>query len=55
MAMLQSFAIKTLVDIRRFPGSRKYPRFNQESLEPIRLPQGPWAIASSIQTISIKS
>lgn len=30
--MLQSFNIKTLVDIRRFPGSRKYPQFNKENL-----------------------
>jgi hypothetical protein len=31
--MLQSFEIKTLVDIRRFPGSRKYPHFNQETIK----------------------
>lgn len=31
--MLQSFGIKTLADIRRFPGSRKYPHFNKENLE----------------------
>lgn len=30
--MLQSFDIKALVDIRRFPGSRKYPQFNKENL-----------------------
>jgi len=30
--MLQSFDIVTLVDIRRFPGSRKYPQFNKENL-----------------------
>jgi len=33
LAMLQSFAIKELVDIRRLPGSRKYPWFDQENLE----------------------
>ncbi len=32
IAMLQSFDIRALVDIRRFPGSRKYPAFNQEIL-----------------------
>ncbi|PZF72560.1 DUF488 domain-containing protein [Taibaiella soli] len=30
--MLRSFNIKMLVDIRRFPGSRKYPDFNKETL-----------------------
>ncbi len=30
---LECYGIKTLVDIRRFPGSRKYPQFNQENLE----------------------
>lgn len=30
--MLQSFNVRVLVDIRRFPGSRKYPRFNKEKL-----------------------
>ncbi len=33
MSMLHSFHIKALVDIRRFPGSRKYPQFNKENLE----------------------
>ena len=33
MGMLQSFHIRTLADIRRFPGSRKYPRFSKENLE----------------------
>jgi len=32
IGMLQSFGIRMLADIRRFPGSRKYPWFNQESL-----------------------
>lgn len=31
--MLQSFDIKILVDIRHYPGSRKYPHFNKENLE----------------------
>ena len=32
IATLQSFDIKTLVDVRSFPGSRRYPHFNKESL-----------------------
>lgn len=31
--MLLFFEIKNLVDIRRFPGSRKFPQFNQENLK----------------------
>ena len=31
--MLQSFNIELLADIRRFPGSRKFPQFNKDSLE----------------------
>lgn len=33
LAVLQSFDIKILVDIRRFPGSRKFPHFNKDNLE----------------------
>lgn len=33
LAMLQSFEIKTLVDIRSLPGSNKFPQFNQETLQ----------------------
>ncbi len=33
IAMLQSFGIKTLVDIRGLPGSRKFPQFDKENLE----------------------
>ena len=33
IGMLQSFEIKMLVDVRSFPGSRRYPQFNKESLE----------------------
>lgn len=32
-AMLHAFGIATLVDIRTFPGSRRYPHFNKKSLE----------------------
>ena len=33
MAMLHSFDIKTIVDIRRFPSSCKFPQFDQENLK----------------------
>jgi uncharacterized protein (DUF488 family) len=48
LAMLQSFSIELVADVRNFPGSRKYPYFNKESLE-ITLPQ------NSIQYIHLKS
>lgn len=38
IAMLKSFQIECVTDIRSFPGSRKYPQFNKETLE-ISLPQ----------------
>lgn len=31
--MLRSFDIRILADIRRFPGSAKYPQFNKDSLQ----------------------
>lgn len=31
--MLKSFDIQVLADIRRFPGSRKFPQFNKDNLE----------------------
>jgi len=33
--MLKTFDVKLLVDIRSFPGSRRYPHFNKEHLEKI--------------------
>lgn len=33
LAMLQAFNIELLVDIRSFPGSRRYPQFNKEALQ----------------------
>lgn len=33
MEMLDSFQIKAVVDIRSYPGSRRYPHFNKEALE----------------------
>ncbi len=47
VAMLHSFNIELVADIRSFPGSRKFPQFNKEALE-ISLPQ------NKIQYIHIK-
>lgn len=33
LALLLSFGIKVLADIRRLPGSRKYPQFDQDQLK----------------------
>ncbi len=33
LAMLRSFGIKALADIRGLPGSRKFPQFDKENLE----------------------
>jgi len=33
VAMLHSFEIKLVADIRNFPGSRKFPQFNKDALE----------------------
>ncbi len=38
VAMLHSFQIEMVVDIRSYPGSRRYPQFNREALE-ISLPE----------------
>ncbi|MEO7445896.1 MAG: DUF488 domain-containing protein [Ferruginibacter sp.] len=37
-AMLHSFNIDMVVDVRHFPGSRKFPHFNKEALQ-VSLPQ----------------
>ena len=34
VAMLQSFDIELVADIRSYPGSRRYPHFNKEILSP---------------------
>ncbi len=47
VAMLHSFNIELVADIRSFPGSRKFPQFNKEALE-ISLPQ------HNIQYVHIK-
>lgn len=38
VAMLHSFQIEMVADIRSFPGSRRYPQFNKEALE-ISIPE----------------
>ena len=38
LALLAQHSIKVLADIRRFPGSRKFPHFNRENLASV-LPQ----------------
>lgn len=38
VAMLQSFHIELVVDVRSFPGSRKFPHFNKDALE-VSLPE----------------
>ena len=38
--LLQSFDIRVLVDIRNYPGSRRYPHFNKEALEKTLLANG---------------
>lgn len=47
MAMLQSFGIELVADIRSFPGSSRYPHFNKEALE-VSLP------AAGIQYLHLK-
>ena len=46
--MLNSFNIELVADIRSFPGSRKFPQYNKETLE-LSLPQ------NSIQYVHLKS
>src|ERR1700733_10659263 len=48
MAMLYSFSIELVADIRSFPGSRKFPQFNKEALE-VFLPQ------NNVRYIHLKS
>src|ERR1051326_8859495 len=33
LAVLKSFDIRLLVDVRSFPGSRRYPHFNKDALK----------------------
>ena len=47
ISILKSFQIESIIDVRSYPGSRKFPQFNKENLE-IILPQ------NGIQYIHIK-
>ena len=40
ITMLRSFDIRMLVDVRHFPGSRKYPHFNQDALRQVLVDAG---------------
>ncbi|MCZ9637745.1 DUF488 domain-containing protein [Pseudomonas putida] len=33
LGLLNEYQIETVVDVRRFPGSRKYPQYGKEQLE----------------------
>jgi uncharacterized protein (DUF488 family) len=46
--MLQSFQIEILIDVRSYPGSKRYPHFNKENLEKL-LPE------RQIQYVHLKS
>lgn len=35
LALLRDFNIQTVVDVRSFPGSRRYPHFNKDTLQPL--------------------
>jgi uncharacterized protein (DUF488 family) len=40
LALLKEFEIRALADIRRFPGSRAFPHFNRDTLDPLLKAQG---------------
>jgi uncharacterized protein (DUF488 family) len=40
LALLQENRIELLVDVRRFPGSRRYPHFNEPELSAVLAPRG---------------
>jgi len=48
LSMLHSFNIQQVADIRRFPGSRKFPQYNEEALS-VSLSQ------NNIQYVDLKS
>lgn len=48
LALLHSFDIELIADVRNYPGSRKYPQYNQDALE-LSLPQ------DNIQYVHIKN
>ncbi len=40
LEMLRSFRIEMLVDVRRYPGSRRYTQFNKDNMAPALAEQG---------------
>ena len=40
LELLREFEIRALADIRRFPGSRTFPHFNRDTLDPLLKTQG---------------
>lgn len=40
--LLKIYGISHVIDVRRFPGSRKYPQFNKDNLESILHAEGFW-------------
>lgn len=42
LELLNIYGIERLIDVRRFPGSRKYPQFNEDRLESDLLEEGFW-------------
>ncbi len=40
LALLARHGIEALVDIRRFPGSRKHPHFNQDNFTSVLIQSG---------------
>jgi uncharacterized protein (DUF488 family) len=40
LSLLKKFQIETVVDIRRYPSSRKFPHFNRETLQKLLSGQG---------------
>ena len=42
LELLKIYGIAHLIDVRRFPGSRKYPQFNKDNLETVLIKEGFW-------------
>ena len=42
LELLRIYGISHLIDVRRFPGSRKYPQYNKESLDSVLTEKGFW-------------
>ncbi|MEO9076129.1 MAG: DUF488 domain-containing protein [Gelidibacter sp.] len=42
LELLKIYGIERLIDVRRFPGSRKFPQYNKDALEAVLLKEGFW-------------